>query len=383
MLELLHRKTIIFCCLFFLSCGFVSFSLSDVTQVGFSDYNFSYNGVDSNSLTLHLQGWSETWFSFTVYNKENIPVTYTLWFVDGWYMTSDGNKACKSNNETSNFGQYISWNVSPLTLWAYSSGSRNLTAKFPNNYSWLYAGCIMYYPVIAGSWDTYVNTLPRRGWFVDAYVTPLTSDFTLIIRPTFRPSGGNNSWYSISNANFWFFVYENGAWTWRYNSAKNLSDPKININKYGTGLVSFLSPASGTLFMLAFKGSWTLSLWYTGIRNDDITQFNFYTGALADALNDEFMFRYYDWSVTGNFLKVWDVAADNSGNYDLIKDSDFTLMTDKLTLSSNISHPYWFDLDLNNVINALEQTMLLDSYNRVWFITLQNYLPTSEFLQLN
>jgi hypothetical protein len=40
-------------------------------------------------------------------------------------------------------------------------------------------------------------------------------------------------------------------------------------------------------------------------------------------------------------------------------------MTDNLTVSFTPSHFDWYDLDKNEKINALEQTMLLDSYNRV------------------
>jgi hypothetical protein len=39
-------------------------------------------------------------------------------------------------------------------------------------------------------------------------------------------------------------------------------------------------------------------------------------------------------------------------------------------------------LDKNEKINALEQTMLLDSYNRVWFITQQSHLTLSYFATL-
>jgi len=378
MFELLNRKTIVLCCLLFVSCGFINFSLSDANQVGFSDFGFLYNWTESSSLTLYLSGWVETWFYFKIYNKELFSVSYRLWFVDG-YTTVDGKRACKSDNETSDFGQYIFWDTTAQTIWASSSGITYLTWSFPESYSWLYMGCVMYYPVIA-SWDTYLNTVPRRGWFIDVYVTPVTTDFTLTVRPTFRPSWGN-TWYSITEADFRLFTYENSVWTQLYNSAKNPSaNPKINIGKHGTGIVSFIPPVSGTLYLLALKGSGTLSLWYTGIRNDNITWFNFFSWALADSLDNEFMFKYYAWWITGNYLKVWDTTADTTWNYDWIKDSDFTLMTNKLTLSSAITHPYRFDLDLNNVINALEQTMLLDSYDRVWFITIQNHLPLTDFL---
>jgi len=382
MLRLLNKKIIILCCLVFILSVFVNFSLSDTTQVGYSDFSFLYDGVESTSLSIQAIGWLEIWFDFIIYNKEDTSVNYRLWFVDG-YTTTDGfgNRACKSDNEISDFGQYVSWDKTALNIWPNNFATRSLTLKFPSSYSWSHFGCITYYPEVAGSWNTYLNTIPRRWWFIDASVNPSTSGFNLIIRPTFRPSSlVNNTWYSISNADFWLFIYQSGSWTWLYNSAKNSLDPKITTNKHGVGLVSLIPPASGTLYLLAFKGSGTLSLWCTGIRNSDIRSFNFFSWELADRMDSEFMFKYYDWSITGNYLKVWDITSDTTWNYDLIKDPDFTIMTNKLTLSSNITHPHWFDLDLNGVINALEQTMLLDSYNRVWFITMQNDLNITDFI---
>jgi len=101
---------------------------------------------------------------------------------------------------------------------------------------------------------------------------------------------------------------------------------------------------------------------------------------LANKLDNEFMFRYTNGWETWNYLKVGDIITDTIWTYDYIKDPDFTMMTNTLTLSSNILHPYRFDLDINNVINAFEQTMLLDSYDRIWFIASQSYLNITDFM---
>jgi hypothetical protein len=143
-------------------------------------------------------------------------------------------------------------------------------------------------------------------------------------------------------------------------------------------MVSFIPPASGTLYLMAYKGSWTLSLWFTWIRNDDIDTLNFFSWTLAATLSNEFMFDYNN----EYYLKVGDTVADDIWTYDFIKDPDFTLMTNYLTISWTPLHPSRFDLDSNDTINALEQTMLLDSYNRRWFITTQTYIPVTDFVIL-
>ena len=358
---------------------FLSFLYSDYNMVGFSDLNFLSGTNEIPILPIVATWWDTTNFSIIIYNKEYIAKTYKLWFVDaGITNDSFAQKTCLSPNETQNVGQYISGNTLPFTLGAESSWIQNLSVTFPNSHSWTYHWCITISPVTTNGISD-ANTLPVRWVFIDAQITPLTSDFRLTVRPAFRPSN-NNTWYSIRNADFWIFVYDNGAWTWLYNSAKNPWSPKVSTDKDGVGVVSFIPPINGTVYLMAFKGSWTLSLWFTGIRNDTITWFNFFSWALADSLDSEFMFKYYAWWITGNYLKVWDLITYNSWTYDFIKDPDFAIMTNNLSLSSNTLHPYRFDLDINNVINALEQTMLLDSYNRIWFIGSQSILNVTDFV---
>lgn len=349
----------------------------DTSKVWFSDFTFSYLGTNyTPTLNLTLTWWIETWFYFSIYNKEDTPMSYAFSFVDGYYTSPDSLKACKSQTENNVFWQYISWNVNTLTIASYDTWTRYFTVKFPNNYSWLYMWCVMYYPITTGD-SNEVITLPRRGWFIDAQLSSITKEFTLTVKPAFRASN-NTPWYSIANADFWIFVYENSTWTGIYNSSKNPLDAKITTDSHGLGMVSFIPPASGTLYLMAYKGSWTLSLWFTWIRNDDIDTLNFFSWTLAATLSNEFMFDYNN----EYYLKVGDTVADDIWTYDFIKDPDFTLMTNYLTISWTPLHPSRFDLDSNDTINALEQTMLLDSYNRRWFITTQTYIPVADFVIL-
>lgn len=357
---------------------FLSFSYSDSTMIGFTEFMFLSGSNETQNVTFETTWWDTVEFSTIIYNKEDISMTYKLWFVDAW-VTNDTleQKTCLSPNINQQVGQYIVWDTSPFTLAAHSTWTKTLSLTFPNSHSWMYHGCVTL-NAITNDWTTHMNTLPTRGIFIDAQVTPLTSDFTLTVRPAFRPNNGSTG-YALLGSDFWLFTYENSSWTWKYNSAKNILDSKINTNSAGTATVSFIPPASGTLFLVAFKGSGTLSLWFTGIRNDTITWFNFFSWTLADSLDNEFMFSYYESESTGKYLKVGDILVSNSGTYDYIKDQDFSLMTNNLTISNTPTHPYWFDLDINHVINALEETMLLDSYNRIGFIASQGYISMNEF----
>ena len=357
-------------------------------MVGFSEFSFLSGTEETETLYITTTWGDTTNFSVIIYNKEDIDMTYRLWFVDAW-MTNDSfaQKACFSPNEKQNAGQYISGDTSPFVLAAQGSWTKNLSVTFPNSHSWTYHWCVTISPIMTGMYTSVVgseittdfNTLPVRWVFLDAQVTSRTSDFVLTVRPAFRPNS-NNTGYSILDADFRLFVYEGGARTWLYNSAKNPLDPKITTDRYGTGIVSFIPPEDGTLFLMAFKWSGTLSLWFTGIRDNAISWFNFFSWALADSLDSEFMFKYYNWWFTGNYLKAGDILAQDSWTYDFIKDQDFALMTNNLSTSVNPLHPYRFDLDKNNVINSLEQTMLLDSYNRIWFIMSQSYIDVNEFV---
>ena len=360
---------------------FLSFLYSDNTMVGFSEFNFLSGTDEVNTLSIITTGGDTTNFSVIITNKEPTSMTYKLWFVDaGITNDSFAQRTCLSPNENQNVGQYISGDITPFVLTAGSTGTKNLSVTFPNSHSWAYHWCVTISPVtVNGSTD--MNTLSTRWVFLDAQVTPLTSNFPIMVRPAFRPGSlWNNTWYSIVGADVWIFVYENGGWTWLYNSVKNIWNPKITTDKYGAGIVSFIPPASWTLYMMALKGSWTLSLGFTGIWNNDIASFNFFSWTLANSLDSEFMFKYPEWWVTGNYLKVGDIIADTTWNYDFIKDPDFTLMTNNLSTSSNPLHPYRFDLDLNSVINALEETMLLDSYNRIGFIASQSLININQFV---
>ncbi|HMS91355.1 MAG TPA: hypothetical protein PKC87_04000, partial [Candidatus Absconditabacterales bacterium] len=143
-------------------------------MVGFSEFSFLSGGNEVNTLNIEMTGGETTGFSVIVYNKETTNMSYKLGFVDaGVTNDSFAQKACLSTNEIENFGQYVSGDTSLFTLPAGGSGIKTISVQFPEYYSGIYHGCIMFYPsTIDGSTD--MNTLPRRGGFVDVLVHPGT-----------------------------------------------------------------------------------------------------------------------------------------------------------------------------------------------------------------
>lgn len=107
-------------------------------------------------------------------------MTYKLGFVDGT-TTNDtfAHKTCLSENETQEFGQYISGDTTIFTLATSASGTKNISVQFPTYYSGRYHGCVT---LNADTTDqsSHMNTLPRRGVFIDALVHP--SSFPVIVK---------------------------------------------------------------------------------------------------------------------------------------------------------------------------------------------------------
>jgi len=193
---------------------------------------------------------------------------------------------------------------------------------------------------------------------------------TITVRPAFRPDpASNTTWYSIIDWDFWFRINSGGQWISRYNSSA-WTDPKVTTSKYGTGEVSILTPDSGTVYLVVFKWSWTLSAGFTGVRNSSITEFNFFTWAFADNFSNDFVYEFYNTGtlMSEYYLKVWDVMSYDVYTYDYVGTEDFSAILDYLTMWIP-NHPHRYDFDLNNVISSMEQSMVLQARNQHGYIS--------------
>lgn len=240
---------------------FFAFMFSDNNMVGFSEFYF-LSGTDEVP-TLHIElTWGDTtWFSVIIYNKEDISMTYKLWFVDaGITNDSFSQPACLSPNETSVFGMYITGDTSFFTLPAYSSGTKTLSVTFPNYYSGTYTGCVMFFPTMTPMYTdpgnesgaTFdIHTLPRRGGFMSALVHPSTMPVHVKAFPS------NRIYQDTNKSNIWIIKI--------YDSNKHLisTSPLFTLNSAGTGEALISAPA-GTYYIV-FKGQSHLASYLSGV----------------------------------------------------------------------------------------------------------------------
>lgn len=288
----------------------LAFLYSDFTKVGFSDFTFLSGTNETNSLSIEIT-WGDTrTFSVIIYNKEDTDMTYRLWFVDAG-ITNDlaANKACLSPNETGNFWTYISGDTSLFTLSAQSSGTKALSVKFPESYSWLYHGCVMFFPSTTG-WSADVNTIPRRGGFIDA----LVHSNAVTINVKAFPS--NRVYQATNNANTWILKI--------YSMSKTLiaTSPLFTLNNNGTGEVLINVPA-GTYYVV-FKGQSHLASYLSGVSISGLGGdfFDFTTG------NNLYGSQNLDTQTNnGNqYQTAWDMK-NGAGVYDgNINGSDITMI---------------------------------------------------------
>ena len=243
---------------------FVAFLYSNNVMVGFSEFAFLSGGNEVNMLNLEVTWGDTTGFSVKIYNTENISITYKLWFVDA-SVTNDwfAQGACLGTNQTGNFWAYVSGDVSLFTLTAGSNITKNLSVKFPTYFSWVYHGCVMFFPSTTdGSVD--MNTVPRRGWFIDVLVHPTTFPVTIKAFPS------NRVYQDTNNENIWTLKI--------YDFSKTLlfTSQPFTLNSAGTGETLIYAPPGS--YYVVFKWQSHLAsyldwenIWGTGIDFFDFT----------------------------------------------------------------------------------------------------------------
>lgn len=75
---------------------------------------------------------------------------------------------------------------------AQSTGTKNISVTFPNTHSGLYYGCVTL-NAIPTTMNSYANTIPVRGIFLDALVYPNTFEFTVKAYPSNRVYQASNN----------------------------------------------------------------------------------------------------------------------------------------------------------------------------------------------
>lgn len=207
---------------------FWAFLYSDQIMIGFSEFNFLSGTQEVQMVSFEITWGFMTGFTVVVQNKEDISMTYKLWFVDAT-ITNDSfaQKTCLSPNQNETFWQYITGDTSPFTLSSNTSWTKNISVTFPNAYTGIYHGCVTL-NALAAEQNGYTNTLPTRGIFLDALVHSNVFEFAIKAYPSnrvYQTTNNTNKWiikiYDINRqfigSSTIFELDDDGYWTWEIN----------------------------------------------------------------------------------------------------------------------------------------------------------------------
>jgi len=260
---------------------FLAFLFSDQVMIGFSEFAFLSGTEQTSTVSFEITWGFTTGFTIAIYNKELTDITYKLGFVDG-FITTDGfnHTGCLSPHEQQEFWQYITWDTTPFTLAAETSGTQNISITFPNTHSGIYRGCITLNGIPTNG-NSDVNTLPVRGIFLDARVH--SNAFTVNVKAF--PS--NRVYQSTNNANTGILkLYDN-------NKILISTSLPFTLNSVWTG-EAFISAPAGVYYVI-FRGqshlasylSWVI-IWWTGSDYFDFTTgSNLYNAQQLDDATDD------------------------------------------------------------------------------------------------
>lgn len=238
---------------------------------------------------------------------------------------------------------------------AWSGRSMEKTLFFTQSRS----GYILFVDRAGNTWQVYLN--------LD--IDP-TIEATIITKPGFRDYA--EEFYGLSGlASTWdirLAYKENGEWIFTHNSQSG--DAQVKTNHNGTWTVRMIVPGTGKEYMVVFKGQGMLSVGFTGIWTNDIfdtgtNYFDFVSGSHNVRQHSELFpqLLYLD----ENYIKVWDISNDSVDKYDFINEFDLQAINNSLTISLTQSINY-YDFDINDVINAIEQAIIIEFDNQGGFI---------------
>lgn len=159
--------------------------------------SFDYCDTPENTLQVQVDPGVETGVCYTLSNGSNNTVTVKLSFVDGTFTNDERqNKACLSDIDVENFGQYMSEYDEFITLKPGEAIKKEAKVMYPKWMDWLYYGCAVYSIVEKPSWEKKAGNftiLMRRAKFIDVIVgDPANAQERGIIFEEFTAEDGKN-----------------------------------------------------------------------------------------------------------------------------------------------------------------------------------------------
>jgi len=221
----------------------------------------------------------------------------------------------------------------------------------------------VYYSDIAGN---------VSGVRVDVIVEPKVT-FEIRVHPAFRDNAKD---LSITSGHIRLATLSgNTERVFSHNSDINSgTDSDVYINSNGTGTVDMIVPASWSTYLAVFKGTWMLSIWFTGIRTNNIknTGTNYLDFSWArngsNSVSGTIFPKIKDGTNLNRFYTIaWDITVPSTGQYDYINAWDLTnsdlYAINKIELLTTTPKLY-MDFDLNNTINAIEQAIIIQYHDQ-------------------
>lgn len=237
------------------------------------------------------------------------------------------------------------------------------------------------------SWsgNVYVSDIAGNTWVIPLnIVVEPKATFELRVSPAFRDNGPGNGTYTglATQGDFWLAKLSGSDWIFLHNSVlSGATDAAVTINPNGTGTVTTRIPASGDTYLVAFKGTGMLSIGWTGVwthqsysgdgQNVAINFLDFvHVGGAATGVAHTWIFPSLVYNTTG-YIKAGDVAATGAGTWDYINGADLALINAGLSIGDpfpSSTQQIYYDFDINSVINAIEQAIILQYDANLGFI---------------
>ncbi len=219
------------------------------------------------------------------------------------------------------------------------------------------------------SWMVYISDIAWNvTWvFVSVDVQPKV-EFEIKVSPAFRDSANDLS----TTWDFWFAYKHEWSWTFGYNSeTNNWTDPEVAINSNWTWSARIRVPASWDDYLVVFKWSWMLSVWFTWVWTNDIndTSTNYFDLSWWTTVWTTWMIYPNIKYASTRFEIWWDVSVSDTSEYDLMNSLDLSIINSNITIWAFDNSKLYMDFDLNSVISAIEQAIEIQYNNQDGWMT--------------
>jgi len=319
----------------------------------FTEFSYDSTG-DIKTLNLTVSG-SEQW-SFFIYlaNKSQETISGRFSFVDAVALEG-GAVACLSENEKSNVWQYLSAANTGFTLTWWETLVKEITYKFPSNWSWSYYGCVTYIP--DGIEDSNANPIPRKALILNVILNPEEVQLYMVVN--FWSRGWSDLMgVHTSNRNW----YES-KWKILFYDIWNRERPRFSwyvvIDSEWYGILSWLNVIAGC-YDVVYKWWQHLSSY---IPNLCVVQswevINFTTWNVIWTEQFAVDSPYNSWL---EYQVAWDLPKLADGKYDFVINTlDLTMLrsTDYCKYGEKVSKPFICDFNNDWKVNSNDDTVIL------------------------